>query len=423
MALPDRGVAAADVVAELRAMRTADKDWRGGRTFGLVYHAGEEVENVAREAMVLYMSENGLNSLAFPSIARMQREVVDALAHLLHRRDGGREAAGFMTSGGSESILLAVKAARDQARAERGVTRPNVVLATSAHAAFHKAGHDLVVEMRPVPVRADWRADVDAMADAIDADTALVVGSAPQYPQGVIDPIPEIAELALERGIACHVDACMGGFVLPFMEQLGYALPPWDFRVEGVTSISADVHKLGYSPKGASVLVHRSAALRRYQTFVFDGWLGGLYASTGIQGTKPAAPIAAAWAVMHHLGLDGYRRLVELTLDATRRLVAGVQAVPGLQVLGEPDAQCVAIAATDASTVDVFAVMDLLSARGWHLDRQSPPDSLHATVSAGTAGAIDDLLTDLRAAVAEAGSARSPDRRTDYAPMPSTERG
>jgi sphinganine-1-phosphate aldolase len=417
MPLPPTGLPKDEVLARLEGMRADDKDWRAGRCFGLVFHAGADVEDVARAASGLYLSENALNPLAFPSLGRMQHEVVEICADLLHGFDGDGNAAGFMTSGGTESILLAVKAARNRARAERGVTEPDIVVAESAHAAFHKAGEYFGVTVRKVPVRADWRADVDAMAAAMTDNTVLVVGSAPQYPQGVIDPIPALAALAAERDINCHVDACMGGFVLPFAERLGSPVAPWDFRVEGVTSISADVHKLGYAPKGASVLVHRSESLRSHHVFVFDDWLGGFYASSGMAGTKPAGPIAAAWAVLHYLGEEGYLRLTETTLAATRRLVEGVRTIPGLTVLGEPESQCVAISASAGSTVDVFAVMDVLAERGWQLDRQAPPDSLHATVSAGTAAAVDDFVADLRAVVTEVGAARTADRSTDYAPL------
>ncbi len=406
-----------EVVSALIAMKSGDKDWRNGRCFALVFNAGDEVEEIAREASVLYLSENGLNPLAFPSLGRMQEEVVDTVAEMLHGRTESCAAAGFMTSGGTESILLAVKAARDRANSLRGVTAPNIVLGESAHAAFHKAGHDYGVEIRKIPVKPDWRVDLSAMSNAIDSQTVLVVGSAPQYPQGVIDPIPEIAALAANAGTSCHVDACMGGFVLPFMESLGYPVAPWDFRVAGVTSISADIHKLGYSPKGASVLLHRTEEMRSHQIFFFDGWLGGFYASTGLLGTKAAGPIAAAWAVTHFLGEAGYMRLVEKTMEATKRLIAGVESIPGLQILGKPDAHLVAIAAVNPDEVDIFAIMDVLSADGWHLDRQRPPDSIHATVSAGTAGAIDDLVNDLRNAVALVGSSRTEDRSTNYAPL------
>ncbi|MGH8976600.1 MAG: pyridoxal-dependent decarboxylase, partial [Acidimicrobiia bacterium] len=231
--------------------------------------------------------------------------------------------------------------------------------------------------------------------------------------------IPDLAALAGSVGASMHVDACMGGFVLPFMEMNGEPLAPWDFRVEGVTTISADIHKLGYAPKGASVLVHRTKALRRYQTFVFDDWLGGFYASPGMQGSRPGLPMATAWAVMHHLGIAGYRRLTEVAIDAARRMRDGVRSIAGLTVLGEPCAQLLAIAAAPGHDreVDVFAIGDALQQRGWYLDRQAPPDSLHATVSAGNASMIDEFLADLATCAANHAGTRAADRATNYATL------
>lgn len=400
-----------DVLDALTAKRDRDARWQDGRTFGMVFDGGDEVREVAEAAAAMFLHENALNTAAFPSLAEIQSEVVDACAHLFHGAPG---AAGFMTSGGTESVLMAVKAARERARTERGVTEPEMVLAESAHAAFHKGAHYFGLRVHKVPVRADFRADVDAMAACVNDRTALVVGSAPQYPQGVIDPIPELAAIAAEAGASMHVDACMGGFVLPFMELNGEHVAPWDFRVAGVTTISADVHKLGYAPKGASILMHRSKELRRYQTFVFDDWLGGFYASPGMQGSRPGLPMATAWAVMHRLGIDGYRRLTKITIDATRRLVEGVRSTPGLVVLSEPDAHVFALS---SEKLDVFALGDALRARRWHLDRQTPPDSLHATVSAGNAPVVEEFLSDLGAAVAEVGAAHTHNRGTEYATL------
>ena len=253
------------------------------------------------------------------------------------------------------------------------------------------------------------------MAAAVGPNTVLVVGSAPQYPQGVVDPIPEIAALAATVGANCHVDACMGGFVLPFAELLGRDVPAWDFRVDGVHSISADIHKLGYAPKGVSVIVHRTKQLRAYQTFVFDRWLGGFYASPNLQGSRSGLPMAAAWAVMQHLGLDGYVELTRGVLDAADRMRAGIAALDGLRVLGDGGFHIVAMAADPS--VDVFAVGDSLRARGWYLDRQGPPDSLHATVSNSNVGVIDDYLADLTACRADGSAARASDRDTTYATL------
>jgi sphinganine-1-phosphate aldolase len=416
MALPEQGMGKDDVIAALLATREHDVRWQDGRTFGMIYDGGESLHELLDEVAPLFLHENALNTLAFPSLGELQSDVVGIVADLLH---GAPTAAGFMTSGGTESILMAVKAARERGRKERGVERPNIVAPESAHAAFHKGAHYFGLEMRKIPVRPDWRADVDATADAVDDDTVLVVGSAPQYPQGVVDPIPDLAAIAAERGANFHTDACMGGFVLPFMEMLGHDVPPWDFRVAGVTSISADLHKLGYVPKGASVILHRDKDLRRYQTFVFDGWLGGFYASPNMQGTRPGLPMALAWATLHHLGLEGYLRLTRLTVEARARLVAGVRAIDGVTVLGEPEAHLVAISAAPGweDRVDVFAVGDALLARGWFHDRQGPPDTLHATVSAGNAPVIRDYLRDLAECVGEVLGTRTDDRSTNYATL------
>jgi glutamate/tyrosine decarboxylase-like PLP-dependent enzyme len=314
---------------------------------------------------------------------------------------------------------MAVKAARERGRVERSIEEPELVLPISAHAAFHKAAHYFGLTVKRVPVRDDWRADVDAAAELVGPNTVLVVGSAPQYPQGVIDPIPELAALAADVGAGFHTDACMGGVVLPFMEARGEEVPPWDFGVEGVTSISADVHKLGYAPKGASVILHRNKDLRRHQTFVFDDWLGGFYASPSMQGSRAALPMACAWATMQHLGMEGYKRLTAATIGARRKMEAGARAIDGLTVLGEPEAQILAIAVEPGyeDALDIFAVGDAMRARGWYHDRQTPPDSLHATVSAGNAPVVDQYLADLAACVAEVGGTRLTDRSTTYATL------
>ena len=416
MELPGTGLDADDVIAELNAVRVDDVDWAAGRTFGLVFDGGPGVHAVAERAGRLFLHENALNLAAFPSLARVQSDVVGWTAGLFHAPPS---AAGFLTSGGTESIQCAVLAARERGRLERGVTAPEMVVATSAHAAFHKSAHLFGLTVRSVPVRDDWTADVDAMAAAVSDRTVLVVGSAPQYPQGVVDDIPALAALAAGVDANCHVDACMGGFVLPFAERLGRRVPPWDFRVDGVDSISADAHKLGYAPKGASVIVYRTKERRRYQTFRFDGWLGGLYASPNLQGTRSGLPMAAAWAVMRHLGLDGYVELTRRTLATADRMRAAIAAVDGLRVLGDGDFHLVAMA-TDTSAadpLDVFAVGEGLARRGWYHDRQSPPDSLHATVSNGNVAVIEEWAADLAAVAADVRGRAAEDRSTSYATL------
>ncbi len=410
MALPSRGRPAAEVLAELETLRADDVDWRRGRAFTLAYSAGPDVLALARDAYTRFMSENALNTDAFPSLARMQRDVLGAVAELLH---GDAETAGFLTSGGTESLLMAVLAARERGRAERGITAPEMVLPASAHAAFEKGAHYFGVTSVRVPVGADYGADVDAMAAAITDRTVLLAGSAFQYPQGIVDPIEAIAALAAARGISCHVDACMGGMVLPFLERGGEAMAPWDFRVPGVTSISVDLHKFGYTAKGASVILHRSRGLRRFQTFTTDNWLGGRYGSSGVLGTKSGGAIAAAWAVLQHLGMDGYVRLTRQARDTTERLVGALRATPGVVVRGDPRATIVAFGFDDPA-VDAFAVADGLWRRGWYVDRQGPPPSLHCTVNAVHADVLDEFLATFAAVVDEVRAAGARGARGAY---------
>jgi sphinganine-1-phosphate aldolase len=427
--LPQTGRSAHDVAADLEALAADDKRPDLGRVFSLVYHAGDDVDEVIAAAHDKYVWHNALNPDVFPSLRRMSSDVVTSTAWLL---SGGavdaadpavtEQLAGFMTSGGTESILMAVKTAKVRGVEEKGIAHGNVVLATSAHAAFSKGCTYFGLEERRVDVDADYRAVPDAMADACDDDTVLVVASAPQYPQGVVDPVADVAGVAADRDVNCHVDACMGGFTLPFLERAGHVAAdrlPWDFRVPGVTTISADIHKYGYTPKGASVILHRDKASRRRQTFVFDGWLGGFYGSSGILGTKPGGPIAAAWASFQYLGVEGFVEKATMAWRARARLEEIVRATEGLTVVGAPEVTLAAIAADEASTVavDPFLVGDALSARGWHLDRQGPPESLHASCAPlhDTGSILDDFATDLAAVVAEVGTSRTDDRSTKYA--------
>ena len=407
---------AQEVLRQVAEIGAKDLNWKQGRAFSLAYYAGADVQEVADQALAMYASTNGLNADAFPSLKKFQSEVVQMVNAWVH---GGDQAAGFMTSGGTESILLAVKGARERGRREKGITTPNVVLATSAHAAFEKACYYFGLESRRITVDAEWRADVTAMSAAIDSNTVLLVGSAPQYPQGVIDPISEIAALGLSMDINVHVDACMGGVTLPFLERLGMPITPWDFRVDGVTSISVDLHKYGYTAKGASVILHRNKKLRSYQTFVTDNWLGGFYGSSGVLGTKSGGPMAAAWAVMNYLGDDGYLRLTKAAYDACQQLADAIEQFPELQLRARPDSTLLSFGARETHDdslpmFDIYAVADLLAQRGWYVDKQSPPASLHCTVNAVHGAVIDDFLIDLRWAVDEVVTNDSRGERGSY---------
>ena len=407
MRLPTRGMSREQIVAQLDALQAGDVAWKSGRAFSLAYHAGDDVLDLATLANARFMSANALNVEAFPSLRRMQTDVVAMVADLLH---GGADAAGFMTSGGTESILLAVKAARSRGR-ERGIDKPEMILPMSAHAAFEKAAYYFDVKSMRVPVADDFRADPAAMAARISPNTVLLVASAPQYPQGVIDPIVEIAGLAAHADVNCHVDACMGGITLPMLERLGYPIPPFDFRVPGVTSMSVDLHKYGYTAKGASVIVHRNKELRRHQIFTTDNWLGGSYGSSGLLGTKSGGPIAAAWAVMNSLGEEGYLRLTKAARQATETLLAGLRAIDGVRILGDPAATLVAFAFDD---IDAFAVGTGLRQRGWVVDQQKPPPSLHCSVNAVHGSVIPDFVADLKQVVAEVRQASSRGRQAAY---------
>ena len=406
MTLPERGLAREAVLAAMKERKARDANWRAARTFSLIYPAGEDVDEILADACNLYLYENALNPLRFPSLREMEIEVVGDTAELLHAPAG---AGGCLTSGGTESIVMAVLAARERARAERGVTQPTLVAPRTAHPAFAKAAKYLGLELKQIPVGSDLRADLAAAARLVDERTALVVGSAPNYPFGTVDPIPELAELAGRGGISMHVDACLGGFLLPFWERLGEPVPPFDFRVPGVTTLSADVHKYGYCVKGASVLVHRDEEhLRRYQRFVYSDWPGGLYFSQAIAGARPAAPIAAAWAVMHRLGEAGYVALARRVRDATRRIQAGIAAIPGLRMIGAP---VMSVFAFSSDRADPLAIADRLDERGWCVDRQKDPDAIHLMLSPRHADVAEEFVADLRAAATNAGARTSGEAR------------
>ncbi|MDI6726888.1 MAG: aspartate aminotransferase family protein, partial [Smithellaceae bacterium] len=317
MSLPQKGVSREEILGKLSAMKSGDSDWEGGRVFSLVYNAGEDVAAIARDAYRVFIAENGLSPFAFPSLLRMETEVVSMVAGLL---GGNAETAGAMTSGGSESIFMAMKAARDYAREHKPrIASPEIVIPLSAHPAFNKAAHYLGLKTIITPLRPDLTADPAAIREAAGGNAIFMVGSACSYPHGMIDPIEELAAIARERDIWFHVDACVGGLILPFLTRLGKDIPPFDFRVEGVRSVSADLHKYGYIPKGASVVLYRTGELRKHQFFAYADWPGGVYGTPSLSGSRPGGAIAASWAVMNYLGEEGYLRLAGQISEATSR--------------------------------------------------------------------------------------------------------
>ena len=406
MALPEQGIPREALLAEMKERKARDANWRGARTFSLVFPAGDEVEEILHDACNLYLHENALNPLRFPSLREMEVDVVGDTADLLNAPEGS---GGCLTSGGTESIVMAVYTARERARAERGVTEPVLVAPRTAHPAFAKAAKYLGLEHRQVPIDDDLRADLAEASRLIDERTALVVGSAPNYPFGTVDPIPELAGLAAARGISFHVDACVGGFLLPFWERLGEPVPPFDFRVDGVTTMSADVHKYGYCVKGASVLVHRDEEhLKKYQRFLYTDWPGGLYFSQAIAGTRPAPPIAAAWAVTRRLGIEGYLALTRRVREATQKIQGGIGRLPGLRLVGAPVAS---VFAFTSDRGDPFAIADQMEARGWGVDRQRDPDAMHVMISPRHADVVDEFLADLESAANTTSTRKSDEAR------------
>lgn len=392
-----------DIASRLLAMRADDLPTHGGRTLAYVYDSGiAEADALGREALAAYGATNGLDPTAFPSLLTMERDLVAFARPLFHAPE---TAVGTVTSGGTESILLAVQTARD---ANPHVARPAMVVPTTIHAAFHKAAHYFGVERISVPVDpVTFRADPAAMAAALEdhADrVVLVAASAPSYAHGVVDPIPEIAATAAAHGVRFHVDACIGGWVLPWLERDGLAPTAWDFAVEGVTSISADLHKYAYTPKGVSLLLHRTPALRRPQFFASADWPGYTMLNATMQSTKSGGPLAAAWAVVTYLGDEGYHRLARTAHDGARALAAGVAALDHLTVAAQPDTTLVAVTTDDAC--DVFTLSDAMLDRGWFVQPQMAygtlPPSLHLTVSAATAPLVPEFVEALRAAVTEA---------------------
>ncbi|MGW2821851.1 pyridoxal phosphate-dependent decarboxylase family protein [Streptomyces sp. NPDC001443] len=399
-ALPD-GRSAQALLAELRELRAGDAPTRGGHTFAYVYDADlPGLDELAGAAYGAFATVNGLDPTVFPSVGRLENEVVGAVSALL----GVPGAQGTFTSGGTESILLAVKTARDHARATRGVTRPRLVVPSTAHAAFHKAAHYLGVETVVVPVRPEsFRADAGAVEAALTDRTVLVVASAPSYAHGVMDPVAEIAAAADRHGVLCHVDACIGGWFLPFLRRTGRTVPPFDLSVPGVTSLSVDLHKYGYADKGASVVLYRDGELRRHQYFAHAGWPGYPVVNPTMQGTKSAGLLAQAWAVLRHIGDDGYTALARRVADAADRLVPGLRAVEGIRVLGEPSGSLVAFTVTDADGAPdlslVLHLADEMRERGWYLQPQLSydglPPNLHLTLTPATGDRVEALLADL----------------------------
>lgn len=392
--MPEKGQNWAALKAEMTDRAQGDVKWRDGKTAVYVFNAGPDVAEVQKEAYTMFMSENGLGPMAFPSLKQMEDEVVGMGLSLLHAPEGG---AGNITSGGTDSITMAVKTARDFARKEKGVTgRCNIVAPWSAHPAFDKAAKMMEIEIRRVPC-ADLVADVAAMEKAVDANTIMLVGSAPCFPYGLIDPIEALGAMAARKGLWLHVDACVGGYIAPFVRMNGADIPPFDFAVPAVHSMSADLHKYGYCAKGASTVLYRSEAIRAHMIFDCADWPGGRMVTPTLAGTRPGGAIAAAWAVMNFLGVEGYRAKHKLVTDAREAIEAGVAKL-GFRILGHPQLGLIAFTHDE---VDPFAVWGKLFERGWFTSLTTEPKGLHLMLSPFHAQVTGTYLTDLEWALGE----------------------
>jgi sphinganine-1-phosphate aldolase len=391
--LPKQGRSPGELWADMDRATREDVNWQEGRVAALVYLAGDDVHEVAKEAYLRGFSTNGLAPTAFPSLKAYESDVIDMTAALFH----GAQAIGSITSGGTESILLGVKIARDRARDRQPhITSPEMVMPETAHPAFNKAGHYFGIKPIRVPVGPDYRVDLEQYEAALTENTVLCVGSAPNYVYTMIDPIPELSEMAYSRNICFHVDACVGGFFLPFVEKLGYTRIPFDFRNRGVTTISADLHKFGYTAKGASTIICRDDEIATYQGFAFGDWPGGTYRTPTMTGTRPGGAIAAAWAVMNYLGEEGYLRLTKQTMDFVGRLLSDIRLIPELYIVGEPDMSLVAFG---SNTLYMVAIGDAMQERGWFVYMERVPPSIHLMLSPGHAAFIGGYMDDLREVV------------------------
>ena len=396
ISIPVEGEKPDTILQQIKKMKEEDVAWKEGKTWSLVYYIDEEHDQLLKAAHNELFSANYLNPLAFKSLHRMEQEVVRMTADMLH---GNQDTVGVMTTGGTESILLAILCYRERARKTHPhIVRPEIVTAVTCHPAFDKAAHLFGLHIRKASVDENRCALPGAMEKLITKNTILLVASAPSYPNGVLDPVESIAGIALRHGLPLHVDSCIGGFMLPWVEKLGYKIPIWDYRVQGVCSISADVHKFGYAAKGASVLTYINMDYLRHQFMVTTDYPGGIYIAATLLGTRAGGPIAAAWAGMKYLGQNGYLSIVKKLMEGTQRLLDGMTTIPSIKVLGNPCMNIISYS-TEHNDPDIFVIGDQLEDKGWMVDRQQFPDCIHLTITPTNVVVIDQYLKDLKESV------------------------
>ena len=402
--MPDQGRAAAEVLAEMRTSKAADCDWQHGRAPLFVFKASDELYEFGRAAFFEFFSENALGGgRAFPSVKRMEDDVVDMALNLFNAPE---EAKGFMSTGGTESIIQAVQTCRGWTRVQRKDSkfRGNLVLSETAHPAFDKAAKLMDLEIRRVPVLANLQMDLAGMEAALSDETIMMVGSAPNFSFGIIDPITELSAIALRRNMWLHVDACVGGYLAPFARQIGRDIPDFDFQVPGVCSISADLHKFGFCPKPASTVFYRNSDKAQFHAFDFSDWPNGRFFTNTLVGTRPAGGVAAAWATFQHLGVQGYRQIARELMGFIDAYKKGVSEVPGIHVFGNPQLSIVAYGSTE---FDIFRVAELMSEKGWLPGLLQNPKGIHRMMSMIHAPSLEEYLLALRLAVSNVQEGKS----------------
>ena len=401
--LPEEGTPRADVLAQLTAMATEeDATWESGKCSGTMYCGDHDHYDFMNRAFGLFAHVNVLQRDMCPSATKFEAEILAMTLDLFHAEAvEGATPAGIVTTGGTGSICHALLAYRDHAAAERGITRPNVIKPETAHPAFDKACHLFGIELRRAPVDpVTTEVDVDWVADHIDDQTVALIGSACNYGYGTVDPIATLSDVALEHGVGLHVDGCLGGFILPFGQELGYEIPVFDYRIPGVTSISADTHKYGYAFKGSSTLTFRDKSVRNAQYFYLTGWSGGKYCSPGMEGSRSGGIIAATWAAMVQLGRSGYRRYAEQIFATSATMQEAVRSHPELRIIGTPTF----LFSFTSDEFDIYHVNDFMRGRGWRFNGQQYPNALHMAVTRPQtqAGVAEAFAADLDEAVAYA---------------------
>ncbi len=409
--LPEKGISRNEILNFLKELEKKETPrWKKGYVSGAVYHGDQEFIKFLNEAFSIHSQTNPLHFDLWGSIVKFENEIISMCAELVNGPEG---ICGSVTNGGTESILLAVKTYRDWAKKELKIKNPEMIVPSTAHPAFDKASHYFNVKIKKITVDENYSANIKKTIKSITRNTILIVGSAPSFPYGVIDPLAELSEIAYQKGIGLHTDACLGGFILPFAKKLGFSIPDFDFSLRGVTSLSMDTHKYGFALKGTSVILYRNEALRKYQFFSCSDWPGGLYFSPTFAGSRNGGIIAATYASLLHLGKKGYLQATEKILKTAREIKKGIEDIPELYILGNP----LWIIAFSSKNINIYQVLEQMSKKGWNLNGLQRPPAIHIAVTLRhiQKGVSKKFISDLKKSVEEV--KQNPQKQTGLAPI------